>query len=99
MAKADITQQTEVENVLAEIAESLPPLRGIVHLAGVLDDGVLLRQNWQRFVKVMAPKMIGAWNLHLLTQNLSLDFLVSFSSIASLLDLPVRATTQLPMLF
>ncbi len=86
--KADITQHPQVQNVLAEIAESLPPLRGIVHLAGVLDDGVLLRQNWERFVKVMAPKIAGAWNLHLLTQGLSLDFFVSFSSIASLLGSP-----------
>ncbi len=88
VAKVDITQHSQVQDILAEIAESLPPLRGIIHLAGVLDDGVLLRQNWERFVKVMAPKIAGAWNLHLLTQDLPLDFFVSFSSIASLLGSP-----------
>ena len=88
VAKVDITQHSQVQDILAEIAESLPPLRGIIHLAGVLDDGVLLRQNWERFVKVMAPKIAGAWNLYLLTQDLSLDFFVSFSSIASLLGSP-----------
>ncbi|MBE9169285.1 type I polyketide synthase [Pleurocapsales cyanobacterium LEGE 06147] len=88
VAKADITQYSQMQEVLTDIAESLPPLRGIVHLAGVLDDGVLLRQDWERLIKVMAPKVAGAWNLHLLTQDLSLDFFVSFSSIASLLGSP-----------
>ena len=88
VAQVDITQHDRVKNILAEIAKSLPPLRGIVHLAGILDDGVLLRQNWERFVKVLAPKIAGAWNLHLLTQELPLDFFMSFSSIASLLGSP-----------
>jgi malonyl CoA-acyl carrier protein transacylase len=88
LVKADLTEYSQVQMVLADIVASLPPLRGIVHLAGVLDDGVLLRQTWERFAKVMAPKVAGAWNLHLLTQDLSLDFFVSFSSIASLLGSP-----------
>ena len=88
VTQADITEHAQVQKVLVEITESLPPLRGIVHLAGVLDDGVLLRQTWERFVRVIAPKLMGAWNLHLLTQDLSLDFFVSFSSIASLLGSP-----------
>ena len=88
VARADISQQSEVARVLTDIATSLPPLGGIVHLAGVLDDGVLLKQDWQRFNKVMAPKIAGAWHLHELTQDLSLDFFVSFSSIASLIGSP-----------
>jgi acyl transferase domain-containing protein/acyl carrier protein len=84
IAEADISQEAEVRNVLAEIAVSQPPLRGIIHLAGVLDDGVLLNQDWQRFAKVMAPKVAGAWNLHSQTQDMPLDFFVNFSSAASL---------------
>jgi NAD(P)-dependent dehydrogenase (short-subunit alcohol dehydrogenase family)/acyl carrier protein len=64
------------------------PLRGIIHAAGVLDDGILLQQDWERFTRVMATKVQGAWNLHLLTQNLALDFFVLFSSAASLLGSP-----------
>jgi acyl carrier protein len=59
-----------------------------VHAAGVLDDGILLQQNWERFAKVMAAKVKGTWNLHRLTQELPLDFFVSFSSAASLLGAP-----------
>jgi acyl transferase domain-containing protein/acyl carrier protein len=90
--KADVSQESDVQRILADIAQSLPPLLGIMHLAGVLDEGVLLRQNWERFVKVMAPKVAGAWNLHSLTQDIPLEFFVLFSSSASILGVPGQAT-------
>ena len=65
-----------------------PPLRGIIHAAGVLDDGVLQHLTWERFTNVANPKIMGAWNLHTLTQDLPLDFFVMFSSAASLLGSP-----------
>lgn len=85
VVQADVSNIEQVTQVLADIEQSLPPLRGIIHAAGVLDDGVLLQQNWQRFDRVLAPKVQGAWNLHTLTQNQPLDFFVLFSSTASLL--------------
>jgi myxalamid-type polyketide synthase MxaB len=86
--KADVSQSAEVAYLLNTIKTSMPPLRGIFHAAGILDDGVLLNQDWQRFSRVMAPKIEGAWNLHISTQDLSLDFFVCFSSLASLLGQP-----------
>jgi acyl carrier protein len=47
-----------------------------------------MQQNWDRFRKVMAPKVDGAWNLHVLTRNIPLDFFVCFSSVAALLGSP-----------
>ncbi len=88
VVQADIAHQEDVARVLETIQGSMPPLRGVFHAAGVLDDGVLLQQTWQRFTRVMAPKVQGAWNLHILTQNLPLDFFVCFSSVASLLGSP-----------
>jgi myxalamid-type polyketide synthase MxaE and MxaD len=82
---ADISVAEDVANLLKQIQGSLPPLRGVIHAAGVLDDGVLQQMNWQRFIKVMAPKVQGAWHLHQLTQELPLDFFVCFSSAASVL--------------
>ena len=84
-AQVDISHREQVAGILAEIEASMPPLRGIVHSAGVLDDGVLLQQDWSRFARVMAPKVDGAWHLHTLTLNKSLDFFVLFSSVAALL--------------
>lgn len=86
--KADVSNPEDVARVLEEVKASQPPLRGIVHAAGVLDDGVLLQQTWDRFAQVMAPKVKGAWNLHALTKDMPLDFFVCFSSVASLLGSP-----------
>src|SRR5437762_5499904 len=88
IAKADISEEQEVADLLTTMQTSLPPLRGLIHAAAVLDDGVLLRQDALRFRKVMAPKINGAWNLHVLTAHLELDFFVLFSSAATLLGLP-----------
>ncbi len=60
-------------------------LVGIFHLAGLLDDGTVQQQTWERFQRVMAPKVEGAWHLHQLTQHLPLDYFVMFSSAASLI--------------
>lgn len=88
---ADISLESEVRQLLAEIDRRLPPLRGIIHSAGVLDDGILLQQTWERFARVLAPKAAGAWHLHRLTQHYALDFFVLYSSIASLFGSPGQA--------
>jgi myxalamid-type polyketide synthase MxaC len=70
--------------VLDGIDADLPPLRGIFHLAGVLDDGVLLQQDWSRFQKVFAAKVDGAWHLHELTRDHQIEAFVLFSTSVSL---------------
>lgn len=89
--KADVSNRDEIAQVLAEIKRSAPPLHGVVHAAGVLDDGLLLQQSWSRFERVMASKVAGAWNLHTLTQEYTLDFFICFSSMASMLGSPGQA--------
>jgi acyl transferase domain-containing protein/NADPH:quinone reductase-like Zn-dependent oxidoreductase/ubiquinone/menaquinone biosynthesis C-methylase UbiE/acyl carrier protein len=88
VARGDVAHEAEVAQVLQDIQRSLPPLRGIVHAAMVLDDGLLLQLDPERFSKVMAPKVNGAWNLHRLTLHTPLDFFVLFSSIATMLGSP-----------
>ncbi|HEX6385525.1 MAG TPA: SDR family NAD(P)-dependent oxidoreductase, partial [Anaerolineae bacterium] len=88
LARADVTQVEQVAQLLDEIRQSMPPLRGVIHAAGVLDDGILLQLNPERLRKVMAPKIDGAWNLHSLTLEDPLDFFVLFSSGASVLGSP-----------
>ena len=85
VVKADVSQYRELAIAFEQIETSMPPLQGVVHAAGVLDDGELLRLNWERFSRVMAPKVAGTWNLHGLTKDLPLDFFICFSSGASLL--------------
>ncbi|WNG36475.1 type I polyketide synthase [Archangium violaceum] len=84
----DVSVRADVERVLERIRTGMPPLKGIVHSAGALDDGILLRMDPERLARVMTPKVAGAWNLHTLTAGLSLDFFVLFSSSVSLLGGP-----------
>ncbi|MFI6230388.1 SDR family NAD(P)-dependent oxidoreductase [Micromonospora echinospora] len=86
--RGDVGRVDDVRKILAEIETSMPPLRSVFHAAGVLDDGVLHQQSWDRFERVLAPKVTGAWHLHQLTRDLPLDHFVLFSSIASLLGAP-----------
>ena len=71
--------------MLQEIDSDLPPLKGIIHAAGVLDDGVITQQTWERFEQVLKAKVDGGWYLHQQTRDLSLDFFVMYSSAASIL--------------
>ncbi len=85
--KTDVANPSAVNRLLASQRrkKTEPPLRGIIHAAGVLDDGILLKQSWQRFDAVMQPKVAGTWNLHAATQDCSLDFFVCFSSMVACL--------------
>jgi amino acid adenylation domain-containing protein len=85
LGQVDIADQDRLTLALDEARQGFPPLRGVIHAAGLLDDGIILKQNWQRFLQVMAPKVQGGWNLHQLTLNDELDFFVLFSSSSSLL--------------
>jgi acyl carrier protein len=78
--QADVSLEKDVADVLGHIQRELPPLKGIVHAAGVTDDALIIRQDWTRFERVLAPKVAGAWNLHILTHHLPLDFFVLFSA-------------------
>ncbi|NEQ17056.1 MAG: SDR family NAD(P)-dependent oxidoreductase, partial [Moorea sp. SIO3E2] len=88
LEQVDVSQEAQVRDCLNRIQVSLPPLKGIIHGAGVLEDGVLLHQDWAKFAKVMKPKVEGAWNLHRLTQEMALDLFVLFSSATSILGTP-----------
>lgn len=88
VAQTDVSREWEVRALIDRIQSDLPPLRGIIHAAGVLDDGALASQSVSRLQKVLAPKMQGAWHLHSTTLQLPLDFFVCFSSVASLMGSP-----------
>ncbi|HHP7230527.1 MAG TPA: SDR family NAD(P)-dependent oxidoreductase, partial [Xenococcaceae cyanobacterium] len=87
--QGDISNFATVQNIISAshlpVSPSTYPLKGIIHAAGVLDDCLLQQLSPTSLEKVMLPKVKGAWNLHLATQNIPLDFFICFSSITSLL--------------
>ncbi|WP_420618587.1 SDR family NAD(P)-dependent oxidoreductase [Candidatus Poriferisocius sp.] len=82
---ADVTDPSAIDQMLARIDADLLPLGGVIHSVGVLSDGALTNQTWEKFEEVLWPKMLGAWHLHRATEDRDLDLFVLFSSVAGVL--------------
>jgi NADPH:quinone reductase-like Zn-dependent oxidoreductase/SAM-dependent methyltransferase/NAD(P)-dependent dehydrogenase (short-subunit alcohol dehydrogenase family)/aryl carrier-like protein len=88
---ADVSVEADVARVLAHIDAHMPPLRGVMHAAMHLEDGLLTNLDWAHVRRVVAPKVNGAWNLHTQTLDRSLDFFVLFSSLSSVFGIAGQA--------
>jgi acyl carrier protein len=69
--------------LLMEISAAGHPLKGVFHLAMVIDDAPLASLTRERMRTVLAPKAHGAWFLHEGTLGMELDYFVMFSSVSS----------------
>ncbi|MBQ1076775.1 SDR family NAD(P)-dependent oxidoreductase, partial [Micromonospora sp. C31] len=83
----DVTDREQVGALVAEIVAG-GRLAGVVHTAGVLDDGVVEGLTAERLAGVLAPKVSAGWLLHEATASLDLDLFVVFSSVAGVLGSP-----------
>ncbi|MFD6666199.1 SDR family NAD(P)-dependent oxidoreductase, partial [Micromonospora chalcea] len=83
----DVTDRDQVFGLVAEVSAG-GRLAGVVHTAGVLDDGVIERVTEERLARVLAPKVSAGWLLHEATASLDLDLFVVFSSVAGVLGSP-----------
>ncbi|MDK9719186.1 MAG: SDR family NAD(P)-dependent oxidoreductase, partial [Trichlorobacter sp.] len=87
-AACDVTSKEALSELLAEIAKTLPPLRGIVHAAMVIHDGLIQTMGREQIHQVFAPKILGAAYLHELTLQLPLEYFILFSSATTLFGNP-----------
>lgn len=88
---ADVGVESEVAALLDKIRSELPPLAGVAHLAGVLDDALVPQQSLERFQGTLGPKAYGAHHLHELTRNDDLEFFILYSSASAVLGSPAQA--------
>ncbi|MCK9922403.1 SDR family NAD(P)-dependent oxidoreductase, partial [Frankia sp. AgPm24] len=82
------------DDALAALVDGLPadrPLTGVVHVAGVLDDGMVTALSPERLDAVLRPKVDAAWALHTVTADRDLSLFAVFSSIAGVLGNPGQA--------
>ncbi len=88
---ADVTDLEAVDAMLERMDRELPPLGGVIHSVGVLSDGALGNQTWEKFETVLRPKILGAWHLHRATLERDLDLFVLFSSRVGVMGNPGQA--------
>lgn len=91
VATADVANEAELTTALAEVRRAMPPLRGVLHTAGVADLVSTHEIDAQRLTVTWAPKIRGTLNLHRLTLDANLDFLVLYASQAALTGSPGAA--------
>jgi acyl transferase domain-containing protein/acyl carrier protein len=89
LVSADVADEKQMRAFIERFRnEGWPAIRGVVHAAGVLQDGLLQQLDAAAMAKVLRPKMAGGWLLHRLLQEDPLDFFVVFSSAGSLIGQP-----------
>ncbi|MFD5429301.1 SDR family NAD(P)-dependent oxidoreductase [Streptomyces sp. NPDC127084] len=94
----DVTDRDALAGLLAAIPADRP-LRGVVHTAGVADNGVVGALTPDQLDYVLRPKADAAWHLHELTRDLPLTAFVLFSSSSCLVDGPGQGNYAAANLF
>ncbi|QXF35132.1 hypothetical protein CE143_19620 [Photorhabdus luminescens] len=83
--QGDVADIEDVKAVLRRIDRTGHSLRGIYHLASVVEGALLTTLNSRSVEKVFRQKIAGSWNLHLATQGLNLDGFMTFSSLSEII--------------
>ncbi|WP_261627135.1 SDR family NAD(P)-dependent oxidoreductase, partial [Pseudoalteromonas holothuriae] len=79
----DLSNLTKVEDLIRDISKFSRPLKGVMHAAGCVQDSLLINKSIQDIERVLKPKVAGVVNLDLATSDVTLDFFIAFSSLAS----------------
>ncbi|MFF3468595.1 SDR family NAD(P)-dependent oxidoreductase, partial [Streptomyces sp. NPDC002619] len=82
---ADVSDRRALADLIAAVPAE-HPLTGVVHTAGIVDDGLVTALTADRLDTVLRPKADAAWHLHELTRDLGLKAFVLYSSTAGYLD-------------
>lgn len=88
VVKSDIANIRSLKQGLSLALKEMPSLKGVIHCAAQLHDALITNQTTETFEKVLNAKAVGAWNLHLATTSMSLDFFILFSSMTTIFGNP-----------
>ena len=88
----DVSDENGVNSLVSQRGRAALPIRGVVHAAGVIDDGLIIGQTVERLNAVLGPKVQGTLNLASLVDEYESDFFLLFSSATSVLGAGGQAT-------
>jgi phthiocerol/phenolphthiocerol synthesis type-I polyketide synthase C len=88
--RGDVADRGSLTAVLEAIRAAQPPLRGIVHAASAIDDGLASEIESARLQVVLRPKLGGAVALDTLTRDDPIDLFLLFSSATTLVGAPAQ---------
>ncbi|MEW6736428.1 MAG: type I polyketide synthase, partial [Acidobacteriota bacterium] len=90
LASVDVADESQLRSFLQTYhREGWPPIRGVVHAAGVILNKPLVETDAAELIAILRAKVIGSWLLHSLLSNEPLDFFILFSSMSALLSSPL----------
>ncbi|KAI5917692.1 hypothetical protein F4810DRAFT_640865 [Camillea tinctor] len=81
--KCDVSSAESLANVLEHCARTMPPIRGCINAAMVLQDAIFDNMTHAQWTLTIRSKVQTSWNLHRLLPH-DLDFFVLLSSLAGI---------------
>jgi natural product biosynthesis luciferase-like monooxygenase protein len=85
-AAVDVANGDQLSALLEQLrGQNAPPIRGVIHAAGVVLGSTLAQLSRSAIAHVLRPKVAGGWNLHRAFADAPLDFFVLYSAIPSML--------------
>ncbi|KAI1260823.1 beta-ketoacyl synthase domain-containing protein [Xylariaceae sp. FL1019] len=89
--RADVTKPNSLKGLKGRLAETMPPVGGIINGAMVLDDRVFAQMTSETWNRVLQPKTMGSMNLHHVFSETDLEFFIMTSSFAAIGGHPGQA--------
>ena len=86
--RVDVSDRQSMSDCFNFLRQSHLKINGVIHAAGRAGEGFIFSKSQETFSRVVTPKILGAQNLHVLTENDDLDFFILFSSVATVLRSP-----------
>ncbi|KAL4940241.1 hypothetical protein BDV06DRAFT_224294 [Aspergillus oleicola] len=91
LLSCDVSNKEQLSEALKSCAEDLPPIRGVVQGAMVLQDSILERMTIDDYRTALDPKVKASWNLHTQLSSADLDFFIFLSSMSGVYGVPTQS--------
>ncbi|KAL8707059.1 MAG: hypothetical protein Q9225_007846 [Loekoesia sp. 1 TL-2023] len=89
--QCDIADGSQLQSLVNECQQSMPPIRGVIHGAMALRDALFDEISLEEWTLNIAPRVNGAWNLHNCLSRTPLDFFILLASASGITSNPGQA--------